>query len=113
MSATTSNHRSTLANTCAAPPTGAIPTHTFPANYQNHDHHLLAALCAWNRAHGSNKSASELKLDELSEVLQDAAVRRRTERFAQAVEILSASPGRWSRWRATWRWFFREVIRGE
>jgi hypothetical protein len=113
MSATASDHRSSHLFTCAAPPTGAIPTHTFPSNYQNHDHHLLAALCAWNRAHGENKSAGELKLMELSEVLRDAAVRRRDEQFAQAIEILSAVPDRWARWRATWRWFFREVICGE
>jgi hypothetical protein len=105
MSATTSAPISTA-------PAAAIPTHTFPSNYQNHDHHLLAALCAWNRARGTTKTVGELKLGELSQILQDAAARRREEQFRQAIEILSVVPERWPRLRATLRWFYREVICG-
>jgi hypothetical protein len=100
---------STSERTLAPAPAG-IPTHTFPANYQKHDHHLLTALCAWNRAHGMNKEVAELKMNELSAVLQDAALRRREEQFTQALDILATQPPRWPRLRATVRWFYREVI---
>jgi len=114
-SAPTSSASDRLLTPAVAPvlTAGAIPAHTFPSNYQNHDHHLLAALCAWNRARGTSKTVAELKLGELSEVLQLAAVRRREEQFRQAIEILSEVPERWPRLRATLRWFYREVICGE